>query len=170
MAAGFRQLLALSHPPDTRPYSDQPPGTTPDDTQVGNFNFNDGLANGYNDGYALTGSTTFSATQNYLTDVGVYTSSPSYYGTFDQGGNVTEWHESIIVGGGWNRGVRGGAWLDPAEVLSANFRFFTSPTIEFDNYGFRIAAIVPEPGIAVLLFVGGVATLLPRRLCNSARC
>jgi hypothetical protein len=53
-----------------------------------NFYQDDGLANGFDDGYAVTGSTTNVATQNYLTDVGAYASSPSYYGTFDQGGNV----------------------------------------------------------------------------------
>ena len=87
------------------PYSDQPPGATPDNTRVGNFYQNDGSANGYDDGYAVTGSTSYSSSQNYLTDVGAYTSSPSYYGTFDQGGNVFEWNEALISGG-----VSGRAW------------------------------------------------------------
>ena len=55
--------------------------------------------------YAVTGSTSYSSSQNYLTDVGAYTSSPSYYGTFDQGGNVWEWNEALISGC-----VSGGAW------------------------------------------------------------
>ncbi len=38
------------------PYSDQPPGATPDNSRVGNFFSNDGTANGYNDGYAVSGS------------------------------------------------------------------------------------------------------------------
>src|SRR5262249_10602670 len=63
------------------PYSDQPPGATPDNTRVANFYSNDFSANGYNDGFAVTGSTSFNTSQNYLTDVGAYTSSPSYYGT-----------------------------------------------------------------------------------------
>ena len=32
---------------------------------------------------------------NMLTEVGVFSESTSYYGTFDQDGNVTEWNESI---------------------------------------------------------------------------
>ena len=60
------------------PYSDQPPGATPDNTRVGNFLNDDVLANGYDDGYAVTGSTSYSSTQNYLTDVGAYASSPSF--------------------------------------------------------------------------------------------
>jgi formylglycine-generating enzyme required for sulfatase activity len=46
---------------------------------------------------------------NLLTAVGSFTSSPSYYGTFDQDGNVTEWTETIYdktaLFGNWNRSV-----------------------------------------------------------------
>jgi hypothetical protein len=46
---------------------------------------------------------------NLLTPVGAFTSSPSYYGTFDQDGNVTEWTETIYdktaLFGNWNRSV-----------------------------------------------------------------
>jgi sulfatase modifying factor 1 len=72
-------------------FSDEPPGATPDNSSVGNFYFDDSAANGYNHGYAVTGSTNLISTQNYLTDVGAYTSAPSYYGTFDQSGNAFEW-------------------------------------------------------------------------------
>jgi formylglycine-generating enzyme len=45
---------------------------------------------------------------NYpMTDVGAYQNSGSPYGTFDQGGNVYEWNESLL---GNRRGVRGGSW------------------------------------------------------------
>ena len=67
---------------NSTPYSDQPPGTTPDNTRVGNFYADDGLANGYDDGYAVaTGG-------NALTRVGAYSASDSYYGTYDQGVSV----------------------------------------------------------------------------------
>ena len=50
------------------PYSDQPPGATPDNTRVANFYQNDRVDNGYDDGYAATGSNYISGL-NYLTDV-----------------------------------------------------------------------------------------------------
>jgi formylglycine-generating enzyme len=121
------------------PYSDQPPGATPDNTRVGNFYKDDGVVNGYDDGYAVTGSTTYSDGQNYLTDVGAYTSSPSYYGTFDQGGNVYEWNETKISS---SRGVRGGAWLDFSYNGRAAFdRNSDFPATAFSVVGFRVASI-----------------------------
>ena len=39
--------------------------------------------------------------------MGSYTGSPSPFGTFDQGGNVSEWNETAH---GPERGVRGGAY------------------------------------------------------------
>jgi formylglycine-generating enzyme len=125
------------------PYSDQPPGATPDNTRVGNFYQDDGLTNGYNDGYATTGSTTYTNLVNYLTDVGAYASSPGYYGTFDQGGNVFEWNSAQIIGtdGLSRRGLRGGAWGYGAIILAATFRGSQVPTYEANFLGFRLATV-----------------------------
>jgi hypothetical protein len=125
------------------PYSDQPPGATPDDTRVGNFFLNDDTVNGYNDGFAVTGSTTLTSTQNYLTDVGAYVSSPSYYATYDQAGSLYEWNESVVQR---ERGIRGGSWQ--YGNLSASNRYSNPPEDNFINaFGFRVATLaVPIPG------------------------
>jgi formylglycine-generating enzyme required for sulfatase activity len=142
------------------PYSDQPPGATPDNTRVGNFRFDDNIANGYDDGYAVTGSITYSGSQNYLTDVGSYTSSPSYYGTFDQGGNVFEWNEAKV---GSERGFRGGSW-DLAGNLRASVRYHFLPADELTNIGFRVASeSIPEPTTPLLGALAGMGSLLRRR-------
>jgi formylglycine-generating enzyme required for sulfatase activity len=60
------------------------------DANSGNFRRDDGIANGFNDGYAVSGSASYISTQQYLTPVGAFTQADSYYGTFDQGGNVFE--------------------------------------------------------------------------------
>lgn len=145
------------------PYSDQPPGTTPNNSRVANFWFNDGVANGYNDGYAVTGSTIEQFT-NYLTDVGAYTSSTSFYGSFDQGGNVWEWNETRFNSD--ERGLRGGSWKNEGGPgpLSATY----SPgvggyvVIELANAGFRVAR-VPEPSTLALAALGLGAVVAARR-------
>ena len=71
------------------------------------------------------------------TDVGAYTSTTSFYGTFDQGGNLWEWNEALIPPG--VRGLRGGGWGSTATVLASSQRFGVSPLVEDDDYGFRIA-------------------------------
>jgi sulfatase modifying factor 1 len=167
--AGYYQPAALGGDSDSYwtyamrtnslPYSDQPPGATPDNTHVGNFFKDDGIANGYDDGYAVTGSTILSSTQNYLTDVGAYTSSPSFYGTFDQGGNVSEWNEDAID---IMRRRHGGSWINGTISQSASGRFDDDPTNEGFNVGFRVATI-PEPSTAVLAFASLVATCSSRK-------
>jgi formylglycine-generating enzyme len=134
------------------PYSDQAPGAMPDNTRVGNFYQDDGLANGYDDGYAVSGSTSYSilGSQNYLTDVGTYASSPSYYGTFDQGGNADEWVETSVFS--FARAIRGGSWYQKAPILDASLGNNVDPTFAINFVGFRVATI-PEPSTAMLAVV-----------------
>src|SRR5262249_539272 len=113
------------------------------------------LANGYNDGYAVTGSSQFLLDEvNYLTDVGAYTLSPSFYGTYDQTGNVWEWNENVNTHNGttW-REYRGGSYFTaqaPASVAGGR-----PPTGVNEQFGFRVATVfVPEPASAVLLLAG----------------
>jgi sulfatase modifying factor 1 len=84
-----------------------------------------------------------------MTDVGGYTTSESPYGTFDQGGNVTEWNETVVISLSLPyRGVRGGVWAGNLGSLAASVRSFGSPSsTENTNAGFRVAAasIIPEP-------------------------
>jgi formylglycine-generating enzyme required for sulfatase activity len=134
------------------PYSDQPPGAAPDNTRVGNFLQDDGVANGYDDGHAVTGLNTYSSSQNYLTDVGAYTSSPSYYGTFDQGGNVYEWNE-LTPDVNYSPLVRGGSWGFYSVGMLASSPSNVGPLEEDSTTGFRVAS-VPEPASITLCLAG----------------
>lgn len=95
--------------------------------------------------------------------------SASYYGTFDQGGNVWEWNEAVISG--TQRGLRGGAW-DGAEFYQrASHRNDLGPVNELDIVGFRVAGLadeppvagVPEPSVVGLLAVGSALAFWRRR-------
>jgi sulfatase modifying factor 1 len=148
------------------PYSDPPPGTTPDNSRVGNFYYDDVANNGYNDGFAVNGMTwPPSSSQTYVTDVGAYTSSPSYYGTFDQGGNMYEWNETVVTA--FSRGVRGGSWATSPSDFSASSRLYNNPTVGNANgyaIGFRVATVVPEPGtLAIAVMASTVLFLLKKR-------
>ena len=141
------------------PYSDQPPGSdAPDPSNTANFPKNDNLANGYDDGYAVTGSTIANSAQNYLTDVGAYTFSTSPYGTFDQGGNVAEWNEALVSVSLHYRGVRGGEWLFGGDSHASSSGLGSSQSGSA-FLGFRVATSpIPEP-TAFTLSLAGVMTL-----------
>jgi formylglycine-generating enzyme required for sulfatase activity len=147
---------------NSEPYSDQPPGSgAPVQSNTANFKQDDGLTNGYNDGYAVTGSPTYVGTQNYLTNVGAYTQSAGFYGTFDQGGNVWELNEADINGDGSVCGKRGGTWLDIAVNIAASTQGSYPIAAEDYSVGFRVAIVgVPEPGSLAMLLGLALAALL----------
>jgi len=88
-----------------------------------------------------------------LTDVGNYTGSASPYGTFDQGGNIYEWDETIFGTVGQVRGLWGGSFDRGADYLASWQRQAGSPTHELEWIGFRVVN-VPEPGGGLLLRTG----------------
>ena len=145
---------------DAVPFSDQPPGNdAPEESNTANFFKNDQLANGFDDGYAVTGSASLDNSQNYLTDVGAYTSSPGPYGTFDQGGNVREWNDhGDPTSGGFLPFISGGSWIDNSSVLRASARVEGNPgRFSSGFHGFRVATIVPEPGALPLAALAMIA-------------
>ncbi len=139
--------------PNSRNGSDSDPNSA-------NFYYNDGIANGYNGGYAVNNSTVNPGTST-ITDVGSFSVSDSFYGTFDQGGNVWEWNDAVI---GTSRGLRGGAWDSSSGTagMRASSRNSSSPGTESAYVGFRIVAI-PEPGAISLLVLGAALVAWQRK-------
>ena len=110
----------------------------------------------YNNGvYSVTQSTSGDPNQNYLTDVGAFSSSGSFYGTFDQSGNVYQWNDLDGTSGS-SRGWRGGDWFDGASSLSSAGRGTSGPLVENGSFGFRLASPVgvPEPSTGVMGLAG----------------
>lgn len=88
-------------------------------------------ANIFNGTYSVTPG------PNRLSAVGAYTNSPTYFGTFDQGGSLWEWNDAII-----NvdfRGQRSGSWDNDANTLRSLERGQNFPQTESNLAGFRIA-------------------------------
>jgi formylglycine-generating enzyme required for sulfatase activity len=140
---------------DTGNYFDYP--TASDSVPSNDLTTPDGgnNANFYNSGYTI-------GSPYYRTPVGEFELSESPYDTFDQGGNVWEWNEAILLNGSY-RGLRGGAFSDDDVALHAAFRDYDSPADEYGVIGFRVSE-VPEPATLGLLAAGlGALVALRRR-------
>lgn len=111
--------------------------------------------------YSVTQNATKYNDQNYLTDGGAFSASASYYGTYDQGGNVAEWNDTFSV---FDEalGVRGGTWFNSNVDLRSSTRYDYPSESEISLLGFRVAS-VPEPSTGVLVFLGGAIYWLVRR-------
>ena len=79
------------------------------------------------------------ATQNYLTDVGAFNGSPSYYGTFDQNGDVYQWND-LDGSATPYRGLAGGYWFAGANAMQSLIYSTNSLTGTDNGTGFRLAA------------------------------
>jgi len=84
------------------------------------------------------------------TQIGAYTAKPSTsaYGTFDQGGNVWEWHETAIT---TSYGLRGSSWGYVPSAMAAAYRNkYLAPTYEGYAVGIRLAspAFAGDPPVA----------------------
>ncbi len=110
-------------------------------------------ANFYDAGYTI-------GNPYYRTEVGFFGLSDSPYGTFDQGGNIWEWTEEVILES--YRGLQGGAYAYNYGNLHAASGQGYAPTNEIDGFGFRVA-MVPEPATLGLLTFGGLVLVRRRR-------
>jgi sulfatase modifying factor 1 len=118
------------------------PGSTPNTE-----NFYDSTT-----GYAITHSTNYSSSQNYLTSLGTYTASASPYGAFDMSGNVSQWTEAFRFPSA--RVLRGTSWNMYEYTLLSSWRdYYAESTGEGSDVGFRVAA-VPEPSAFILAVFG----------------
>lgn len=137
------------------PHSDNPSSlNTPDDTNVANVFRDDFEANGYDDGYAISGTSLGAIPANPFTDVGAYPTTMSPYGVFDLAGNVVEWNETQH--GTTSHGLRGGDWSTQYDGALASQREFQNSDFESGAVGFRVANI---PELARLRFDGTVSEI-----------
>lgn len=92
--------------------------------------------------FYTTQSKVYDPLVNYLTDVGTFAQSRSFYGTYDQAGLVYEWNDLKGLPSP-ERGLRGGYWFSAGQ--SAVATTFSTATIdrETSDAGFRLAAVDP---------------------------
>lgn len=108
---------------------------------------------------AANGSDANSANYNSFvggtTTVGGYSIATSYYGTYDQGGNVREWQDDITFTS--YRSIRGGSYSDDGTHLVATDRHGYNPTYTADNVGFRLVTLSAVPEVSALPLLLGLA-------------
>jgi formylglycine-generating enzyme required for sulfatase activity len=90
-----------------------------------------------------------------VTDVGSFSGSGSFYGTFDQSGNVFQWND-LDGAAGSSRGLRGGCWNNGQLDLSSSYRLTNDPSYDDNFSGFRLASpvAVPEPSTCAMALAG----------------
>lgn len=102
----------------------------------------------------------------WRTEVGTFSQSESPYGTYDQGGNVFEWNDTLYapsLPGFADRVFRGGSWLDFPDGLWSRIRYYPQmPTFESYVSGFRIATTIPETSTIVLAICACLGCALSR--------
>ena len=118
--------------------------------------------------WCTTQSSTYDSTKLYLTPVGTFTNSTTYYGTYDQAGDLWNWVEDGPNNS--NRGLRGGSYYDSYSSLASSTYNTAAISGTLGLVGFRIATSAPEPGSGALVGLGAivVAALRRRRAANRA--
>jgi len=89
--------------------------------------------------YSVTRAVAINVLQNYLTDVGYFRGSPSYYGAYDLNGNVYNWND-LDGTARTVRGLRGGFWFSgPPSIQRLTFAQAGAGR-EANDTGIRLAA------------------------------
>jgi sulfatase modifying factor 1 len=102
--------------------------------------------------FSVTQLSVLNATQNYLTAVGSFSAAPGPYGTFDQGGNVEEWTDTVVTTAfGDARITRGGAWNSGGLNSDVNPIPTALPSDRLSKLGFRLARAAIDEGAPVTL-------------------
>lgn len=97
-----------------------------------------------------------------VTPVGGYELASSYYGTFDQGGNVWEWNDAIIDD--TDRGLRGGSFASAdTSFLSSSYSTNFDPLGAGADIGFRVTSLAPIPEPSSFTILGGIGLCLALR-------
>lgn len=114
--------------------------TQSDDAPGNSVSATTNQANYFTTAFSVTQSPDYLAgTVNYLTDVGSFSNSASYYGTFDQSGDVWQWND--LDGSALPyRGLRGGYWFSGSVPLQSVLYSTDTLTRNDNGVGFRLAS------------------------------
>ena len=87
---------------------------------------------------------------------------PSFYGTYDQSGNVSQWNDLDPIknaGYGELRGVRGANWINDSVSVSSSFRDAFAPSYGAITFGFRLASFLNPLGLPNFVNIGDLGNV-----------
>jgi len=113
-------------------------------------------ANFYDPTLGFTDPTTF------LTPVGSFAATTGPYGTYDMGGDVSEWTQGVRPNPAVYRVIRGQDYAGTVIGLASTSFADIPPSTQDIGVGFRVAE-VPEPSSMVVLTIGAVGLLARNR-------
>jgi len=145
---GYWQYGVMS---DIAPVGVAPPGGSTS-ANIGNGNSGGGSTA---DTMATTGAA-FSASVNYLTNVGAYATATSYYGLYDTEGLVYNWTEATRTSFGNQLPIyRGGSWRYGDQSDGAAYRniYSGAAVASYAWYGLRIASLPSAPPATITIDV-----------------
>lgn len=100
-------------------------------------------------------ATKWNNTNGNVTTVGT-NGGQSFYGTYDQGGNIFEWNDLDGISNSL-RGFRGGSWKNSVLFrLSSSFRFEIDTVTKSRFFGFRVASNRNPLGLSNFVYVGNI--------------
>jgi autotransporter-associated beta strand protein len=150
---GYWQYGVMS---DIAPVGVAPPGGSKS-ANIGNGNNGGGSTA---DTMATTGAA-FSASVNYLTNVGAYATAKSYYGLYDTEGLVYNWTEATRTTFGNELPIyRGGSWRYGDQSDGAAYRniYSGAAVASYAWYGLRIASLPAAPPGTTVNVASGTQT------------
>ena len=125
---------------------------TQSNTAPGNNIANISLRNQAN--YTISGAATLPFLSDNFTSVGLFTGSPSAYGTYDQAGNIKNFSSTANL---YGYQVLGTSYSSGVSELQANYNgsvFNSSDLYDFTT-GIRLVDVIPEPS-SIFLLIGSL--------------
>ena len=82
---------------------------------------------------------------------------PSFYGTYDQTGNLHQWNDLDGTATQY-RGYRGGDWIYiiDSSYVSSSYRYGDAPSLQNYTVGFRLASLLNPLGLSNFVTVGDI--------------
>ena len=89
--------------------------------------------------YSVNQSASLDVNKNYLTNVGLFVDSKSYYGLYDMSGNACEWND-MNSNTSFKSNIRGGPWTGADKSINSTAYYNAGNNLRINDLGFRLSS------------------------------